>query len=374
MRIEGDWLSRPATQAALRIAGEGALIVGGAVRNAIQGKPINDVDIATPLPPQEVLARAAKAGVKAVPTGLDHGTVTLVIDGTPFEVTTFRRDVETDGRHATVAFAEDAAVDASRRDFTMNALYARADGTVVDPLGGVEDARAGRVRFVGDPDARITEDYLRILRFFRFHAIYGTGEPGQAGVAASARHAAKLDRLSAERIGAEMRKLLGAQTPAGTVAAMAGAGVLTPVLPGFDLDALRRLEAVERHHDLAPHWPRRLAALGGARDRLRLSKAEEAEVARLRSAPEAEPHALGHLLGADAARDVLALRGTLDAQGLGELALGAAARFPLSGRDLAGRIEPGPALGAELSRLRDLWIASRFTLDRDALLAEVGSA
>ena len=180
-RLGDPWLVAPRTQAVCALlteAGHAAYLVGGCVRNALLGAPVADIDLATDALPQAVLALAEAAGVKAVPTGIEHGTVTLVLEGQPFEVTTFRRDVETFGRHAVVAFSRDIAEDAARRDFTMNALYAKPDGALVDPLGGLPDLRAGRVRFVGAAEARIAEDYLRILRFFRFHAWYGHPEDG----------------------------------------------------------------------------------------------------------------------------------------------------------------------------------------------------
>ncbi|MGB3406471.1 MAG: CCA tRNA nucleotidyltransferase, partial [Jannaschia sp.] len=237
MKIEADWLTAAGTQAVMAMlsqAGHQALGVGGCVRNALLRRPVADVDIATDALPRQVMDLARTAGFGAIPTGIDHGTVTVVVAGAPFEVTTFRRDVETDGRHAVVVFSRDVAEDAARRDFTMNALYARADGTVIDPLEGLADLRAGVVRFIGDPVERITEDYLRILRFFRFTAWYGDPATGlqPEGLAACAEHADGLARISAERIGQEMCKLLGAADPAPAVAAMARAGILARVLPG----------------------------------------------------------------------------------------------------------------------------------------------
>ena len=213
MRISPAWLTDPAVRrlcAMLTDAGYEAWFVGGCVRNALIGAGASDLDITTDARPETVTELGERAGFRVVPTGIDHGTVTVVVDGTPFEITTFRRDVETDGRHATVAFADTAEEDARRRDFTMNALYAAPDGTVLDPLGGAADALAGHVRFIGDPNRRITEDYLRILRFFRFFAWYGDPAHGidAEGLAACAAHVDGIDSLSAERLGQEMRKLL----------------------------------------------------------------------------------------------------------------------------------------------------------------------
>ena len=266
-RIDAPWLAAPATQAvcaALTGAGHQALLVGGCVRNALLGRPVADIDLATDARPEAVIDLARRAGLKPVPTGVEHGTVTVVAEGRPFEVTTFRRDVATDGRRATVAFSTDLAEDAARRDFTMNALYCRPDGALVDPLGGLADLRAGRVRFVGDPAARIAEDYLRILRFFRIHAWYGDPAGGldPEGLAACAALQEGLARLSRERVGAEMTKLLAAADPAPAVAAMAAAGILGRVLPGADARALAPLVHAEAAAGAAPRWQRRAAALG----------------------------------------------------------------------------------------------------------------
>ena len=265
-RITGDWLDHPGTQAlcaAMETAGHRALLVGGCVRNALLGVEVADVDLATDATPQTVSTIAEAAGFRPVPTGIDHGTVTVIAGGKPHEITTFRRDVETDGRRAVVAYSTDIQEDAQRRDFTMNALYADRHGTLIDPLGGLPDLLARRVRFVGDPETRIREDYLRILRFFRFHAAYGDPDGGidPEGLAACAALADGLDGISRERIHAELRKLLAARDPAPAVAAMSQAGVLARVLPGADPRALAPLV----HLDAAqpPRWLRRLAVLGG---------------------------------------------------------------------------------------------------------------
>ena len=218
-RLAGQWIEDAATQKVCRLltdAGHGAWLVGGCVRNALLGVPVADIDITTDARPGQVLDLAGTAGLRAIPTGIDHGTVTVIADGTPFEITTLRRDVATDGRHATVAFADTIAEDASRRDFTMNALYATADGTLHDPLGGLSDLQARRLRFIGDPLARIREDNLRILRFFRFTAHYADPAEGidPDGLAACAEEAEGLDRISAERIGSEVKRLLAAPDPA----------------------------------------------------------------------------------------------------------------------------------------------------------------
>lgn len=377
-RISGDWMvaAQPVC-AMLTAAGHRALFVGGCVRNALLDVAVADVDIATDAPPERVLHLAAAAGLKAVPTGIDHGTVTVIADHIPHEVTTLRRDVATDGRRAVVAFTDDLAEDAARRDFTMNALYATPDGQVIDPLGGLPDLVARRVRFVGDPVARITEDYLRILRFFRFHAVYGDPDAGldAEGLAACAAHADGIDRLSRERIGAEMRKLLSAPDPAPSVAAMAQAGVLRHVLPGADARWLAPLVHLEGAQ--APRWLRRLAVLGGeeAAERLRLSRSDAAALAAIRSAALSDAAAaeLGYRLGAERAGDAILVRAALMESAppkawAKEVARGAHAVFPVRAADLMPGLE-GAALGARLKALENRWIGSGFSLTREDLLA-----
>lgn len=377
MTVAGDWLTRPATQAvcaALTVAGYRALLVGGAVRNALLGQPVGDVDIATDALPAQVIVAVEAAGLRAVPTGIDHGTVTVVSDGIPHEVTTFRRDVETDGRHAVVAFTDDLAADAARRDFTMNALYATPEGAVIDPLGGLPDLLAGRVRFVGDPAARIAEDHLRILRFFRFQAWYGSEGLDAEGLAACAAGAGGIDALSRERVGAEMRKLLSAPNPAPAVASMAQSGILSRVLPGADPRALAPLIHLEPS---GPDWLRRLAALGGedAEARLRLSRAEAKDLAALRQAigDSDSPAVLGWKLGAARGADAVLLRAAVLEMPLpqgwpAEIARGAAATFPVTAADLMPALQ-GPALGARLKELEAEWLLSNLWKTREDLLS-----
>jgi len=381
MKVSGDWATRKATQAvceALTHAGHRALFVGGCVRNDLLGVAVADVDIATDARPKRVTELAQAAGLRVVPTGVEHGTVTVISAGVPHEVTTFRRDVETFGRRALVAFSDDLETDAARRDFTMNALYAEPGGAVIDPLGtGLTDLAARRLRFVGDPAARITEDYLRILRFFRFHAWYGAPEGGfdADGLAACAALHSGLETLSRERVGAEMRKLLAAPDPAPSVAAMAQTGVLAQVLLGADARALPILVHLE---DGQPGpWLRRLATLGGqdVTHRLRLSNAEARDLTTLRAGIEGmEPAAvLGYRHRALAGNIVLARAALLESPPpdgwQAQVARGAAARFPIRAADLMPALS-GPALGAHLRELEHRWIASDFTLDRSALLAE----
>ena len=383
-RITDAWLTEPATQAvcaALEAGGARALFVGGCVRNALLGVAVSDIDIATDARPERVIELARAANIRAVPTGIAHGTVTLVNRGIAHEVTTFRRDVRTDGRRAVIAFAERIEDDAARRDFTMNALYARPDGTVLDPLGGLPDMRARRVRFIRDATDRIREDYLRSLRYFRFHAWYGDPEAGFDPDALGA-IAANLDGLAAlsrERIGAEMLKLLAAPDPAPSVAAMRSTGALGKVLPGADDRLLGPLVHLEGQAGAAPDPLRRLACLGGVdmAEALRLSRAQARALDEMRDAAgnTAGPGELGFRLGAARARDVLLLRAAMlgapwDTGAMAAAERGARAVFPVGPADLMPRLQ-GAALGAALSRLERDWIASDFALTGAELLKRV---
>lgn len=380
-RLTDTWLTAPATQRVCRLltdAGAQALFVGGCVRNALLGVPVSDLDIATDAVPERVMELAGQAGIKAIPTGIAHGTVTLMSGGIPHEITTFRRDVATDGRRAVVAFSGDVAEDAARRDFTMNALYARPDGTVIDPLQGLPDLVARRVRFIGEASERIREDYLRSLRYFRFHAWYGDADQGlDAGaLAAIASHLDGLHQLSRERVGAEMLKLLGARDPAPSVAAMRSTGVLGALLAGTDDRALAPLIHVELALGLRPDPIRRLAALGDLEtvSSLRLSKAQGAELDRVRNAATSAAGAgeLGYRLKQDAGLSALALRCALfeqppETQAISDIKMGSRAVFPVSAKDLMPDLS-GPQLGAKLAELETKWIASGFRLSTAELL------
>ena len=380
MKISGDWLTRPATQAlcaALQAGGHRVLFVGGCVRNALLGELVGDLDLATDALPEKVVRLVEAAGFKAIPTGIDHGTVTVLAGGLPHEITTFRRDVQTDGRHAVVAYSTDLAQDAARRDFTMNALYADPSGAVIDPLGGLPDLRARRLRFVGEPAQRIREDYLRILRFFRFSATYGDPALGMdaEGLAACAELADGIDGLSRERIGAEMRKLLSARDPAPALASMAASGVLRHVLSGADPRYVAPLVHLEA--GAPPHWQRRLVVLGGQDwdSALRLSRSEQGLMARLRDqvGNALSPAALGWRLGPEAGADAVLARAAVLESPLpddwkADVARGAASRFPVTAADLMPALA-GPALGAKLAELESRWLASDLRLSRDDLLA-----
>ncbi|OCX61670.1 poly(A) polymerase [Thioclava sp. SK-1] len=379
MKLSGAWITSKSLQrvlACLSGAGHQALIVGGCVRNALLNAAVTDSDIATSATPQQVTDLVQANGMKAVPTGFDHGTVTVICDGVAHEVTTFRRDVDTDGRHATVAFSTDIADDAARRDFTMNALYAQADGTVLDPLGcGIADLRAGHLRFVGTPAERIREDYLRILRFFRFTAWYGAPDqgPDAEGLAACAQLADGLDNLARERVGQEMRKLLSAPNPSTAVGAMAQSGILNRILPGADPAVLFPLLHLE---DTAPDPLRRLAALTGfdVTDALRLSKSETRHLDELRRAISdlSPPAAIGYRYGTQIGGDALLVRAALIGQTLQPgwrdlLNEGADATFPVKAQDLMPGFE-GPRLGARLKELEAQWLAADFGLSKEDLL------
>ena len=382
MKLAAPWLDDPATATVMDLltrGGHGAWFVGGCVRNALLGLDVADIDIATDLRPDDVMALAQDAGVKVVPTGIDHGTVTLIADHRPFEVTTLRRDVATDGRRATIAFTDLVEDDAARRDFTMNALYAKADGTVLDPTGeGLADLAARRLRFIGNPHDRITEDYLRILRFFRFHAWYADPNAGidAEGLAACAALADGLGQLSRERVGAEIKKLLSAPNPAAAVAAMAQTGILARTLPGA---MARMLPILISFEDAPPDPIRRLAALEPVEVAagLRLSKADIARLTILRDGMSSttSPDALAYLHGADIAWDIAVLRASqfetqVDPTVRALIARGASAVFPIKPADLMPRLS-GAALGQALRTLEARWIASSFTLSRAELLSRL---
>ncbi|WP_103223871.1 CCA tRNA nucleotidyltransferase [Roseibium marinum] len=396
-----DWLRSAAVQAvfsAIEQDGDEARVVGGAIRNTLLGHPVPDVDIATTALPQDVMKRARDAGLKAIGTGLDHGTVTVVSRGFPYEVTTLREDVETFGRQARVVFGRNWVRDAERRDFTMNALYADRQGRLYDPLAGLEDCLAGRVRFIGDPDARIREDYLRILRFFRIFAAYGEGDMDAEGLGACLRQREGLRQLSAERIGHEMRRLLRARRAAPALRLMNDCGLLEIATGGLarieDFNALRGLD------DLAPETrdpELALVVLAGfvhedlerVCDRLRLSNAEGkrmktawAVMKRLKN-PVDPPSAASLLydFGRQGAIDgLLAVwaglraRKTADDDRFGvllsDLRIEAVPEFPLKGADLIASGHPsGPELGSFLKYLEEEWRESGFSLSKQELMA-----
>lgn len=397
------WMTATPTQTVLRaLSAGGATVrfVGGCVRDAILGLRPDDIDIATTDTPEAVMRRLQKAGLKAVPTGLAHGTVTAVVPPATFQVTTLRQDVDTDGRHAVVAFGTDWAADAARRDFTINALYADADGRLHDYTGGRADLAAGVVRFIGDPAARVAEDYLRVLRFFRFHARFGRGAPDAASLAACAAAATALDRLSGERIRDELLKILALPNADAALTLMLDGGVLPALLPEcrYEAERFRRLialqQAIAAATDTQPEvWPR-LAVLfpGGGEavaervaERLKLSNAQRL---RLQGLLDPVQPAVADLtdesafrlslyrLGPERCRDALLLAassGVID----GDLAVTRAAAsatwqrpvFPLRGADLlAVGFTPGPTVSALLRELEDWWASEGFRPGRETCL------
>ena len=396
------WLQRLETQAvfaALAARNFAARAVGGAVRNTLLGLPVTDVDIATTARPDEVVAAAEAAGLKAVPTGIAHGTVTIIAGGTAYEVTTLRKDVETHGRHATVAFTDDWTADARRRDFTLNALYCSAGGEVFDPLSGYADLMARRVRFIGDAGERIREDYLRILRFFRFTATYGEGPPDRSGLVACVRERAGLAVLSGERMREEMLRLLAAPRGAELISVMLDFGLLPQVLgaaprPGL----LARLIHLQAALGLAPDAVLRLAALAvevaedteRLRSRFRLSNEETAKLMRAAMrAPAIDPNASENTAkaylyaeGAAAFQESVLLawarsgEESASSAWRGRFALPErwhAPRFPIGGADvMALGVPAGPRVGELLRTLEAWWIAGDFTADEAALRVKLG--
>jgi poly(A) polymerase len=404
------WFKDPALErvfALLNTDGGEGRVVGGAVRNSLMGLPVSDIDMATTLTPETVVERARASGIKAVPTGIDHGTVTLVIDGKAFEVTTLRTDIETDGRRAKVAFSSDWQTDAERRDLTINALYADQRGDIVDLVGGLADVEKRNIRFIGDAATRIAEDYLRILRFFRFFAYYGSGRPDADGLRASAAARSKLHTLSAERIWSELRKLLTAEDPGRALLWMRQAGVLTEVVPETEkwgIDAIPALLATEKALGWRPDPLLRLAAivppdvarLEKMAARLRLANAEAGFLkAWAMAAPindEMSSAAFDRLLYRSGTEGIVArLKLALAAaRGKAEGDLNEMSRsarlgklldhaemwkkpsFPLNGSDvMAAGVRAGKRIGEILSDLENQWIDENFAADRAALLARL---
>jgi poly(A) polymerase len=375
--ITAKWLSSGASQTVCNMlldAGHQAWFVGGCVRNALLDAPVADLDLSTDAHPETVIALAKRAGLKVIPTGIDHGTVTVVVSGMPYEITTFRRDVETDGRRAVVAFATTMQEDALRRDFTMNALYAGSDGVVVDPLGGLPDLEARRVRFIEDAAQRIKEDYLRILRFFRFHAWYGDVDAGidPDGLAACAAHVEGLQELSKERIGQELIKLLLAPDTAPAMASLAATGALAQILPGARAAHLSVLVHIEDRAGLKPDAMRRLAVIGGMNvtENLRLSKAEAGTLAILTSGDDTTT--LAYRKGAQIAVDAMAVQAAvlgheIDSNKVKLAYFAETQTCPISASDLMPTLS-GAALGEALKKAEARWIASGFTLTKDQLL------
>jgi poly(A) polymerase len=400
-----DWLGDPRLKrllAALTADGGQARVAGGAVRNALLDEPVSDIDVATTEIPARVMELARRAGLDVHPTGLAHGTVTVVAkeatEARAFEVTTLRVDVETFGRHAEVAFTDDWAADAGRRDFTMNALYCDASGTIFDPVGGFPDLVGRRVRFVGKPEARIAEDFLRILRFFRFHARYGKGAPDSDGLSACVALQEGIGRLSAERIQQETLKLLVAPGAVPSLKVMADTGIAARILPtGQDLARFSRMADIDARHGYEPDPVLRLAAVGlrsasnaaTLREALRLSNAEHDRLQLLAQSEPPTPalsdnerRMVLYRMGPEGFRDAvrLAWAGSRedfpaeDWAGLLQLPeRWPVPRFPLSGADLARRgIASGPEMGRLLKRLEDWWMGAGFP-EKEAVLQQLAA-
>ena len=381
-----EWLQAPSTQQLLAAFGEVPLrFVGGCVRDALLGRPVGDIDCATPLLPEATMALLKEHDIKAVPTGLAHGTITAVIDGKPFEITTLRRDVSCDGRRAVVAFSKDWQEDAARRDFTMNALYCDARGNLYDYHNGIADAKAGYVRFIGDASARIGEDALRILRFFRFYATHGQGAPDSAAMAACTQHRDLLKTLSAERVQHELLKLLAAPDPRAALSAMHESGVLKTLLP-----ECRGKDAPYSSH---PHPLLRLALMLGAPSaaqavaaRLKLSNQDrdlllmlaahpneawpDTDVEILQVARHLSPEHYALLLRRNAAW--LGLSDAQCEEKLAHVARLSIPSFPVRGQDLIARGMPaGSLIGETLAQLERDWEASDYRLSKEELLAKL---
>ncbi|NBW75062.1 MAG: CCA tRNA nucleotidyltransferase [Sphingomonadaceae bacterium] len=364
-----DWTRREDLAVLVAALGTGnARYVGGAVRDTLLGMPVKDVDIATPLEPQVVMRRLKEAAIQVVPTGIDHGTVTAVLPKGPVEITTLRHDVSTDGRRATVAFASDWQDDAARRDFTINALYADpATGQIFDWFGGLDDLAARRVRFIGDPHQRIREDHLRILRYFRFQARFGSMPADAPSESACAELAATLKGLSRERIGMEMMNLLSLSDPAPTIARMAELGVLEVVLPEADVAPLAALVAQEARQQIVPDPLRRLAALLPAdvqlaeaiASRFRLSGAQKKRLAlaAARDGSSIAARPLAYRVGREAALDRLLIDG-IDVAPLTGWTI---PEFPLKGGEIVARgIKAGPEVARVMRSVESGWIAAGF--------------
>ena len=365
--------------AAFEESGARLFYVGGCIRNAVMGVAATDIDLTSDAVPDQMRRIAQARGIRVIDTGADHGTLTFVLGGKSYEITTFRKDIATDGRHAEVAFGTSLEDDAARRDFTMNALYAEASGQVVDPLEGLADAQARRLRFIGEPQARITEDYLRILRFFRFWAWYGDPLEGvdAPALAACAALQSGLDPISKERISTELLKLLAAPDPAPALAAMEAAGILGRVLPGASARPVSLLVHLEQGH--APDALRRLACLGGeaVQECLRLSNVQARQVEALRYHGQNTSKALAHgyALGAAQGWSSWLLRAAWTEHRVTEseheaVRRGAQSMCPVSAAELMPKYQ-GPALGEALKRAQDIWIARDMQITKDEILAHL---
>jgi poly(A) polymerase len=387
------WFAAPAVQQlwqVTRAAGVELRLVGGAVRNALLGAAVTELDFAINVPPERCEAIFQAAGIKTIRTGFEHGTITAVIDGQGFEITSLRADIKTDGRHALVTYTNDWAADAARRDFTINALYADQNGKIYDYGDGVDDLRAGRVRFIGDAALRIAEDHLRILRFFRFHAWYGKSAPDPIALQACSAAAAKLSNLSVERIWQELKKLLAAPEPVSVVTAMLAGNILSSILPEIHDEALlKKMIAVQKQYHLSDLLPRFAVLLPNDEtaaekigERLRLSLDEQEQLAVIKRRPDFSGHDLLQLrllryrhslracrhwlqiLAAEKAQDITAA--------LALLASWQPPVLPVNGNDVMQiGVTAGPAVGQLLRQVETWWLTHDFQPDRAACLAQL---
>ncbi|MEJ6707653.1 MAG: CCA tRNA nucleotidyltransferase [Amylibacter sp.] len=384
MKLTADWVHDANVQrlfSAFEDRGHQIFFVGGCVRNALLNCAVADLDVSTSAIPEQTISVAKSEGFKFIPTGLEHGTITIIIGDRNFEVTSFRKDVETHGRRAVVAFSNNIMDDALRRDFTMNALYADYTGEVIDPLSGMGDLKNRKVRFIADAQDRIKEDYLRILRYFRFHAWYANQEEGmdQDAMAAIAENIEGLGLISKERIGAELRKILSAADPVRTIATMENCGVLAHIIPGSSARALGPLTLLEETAGLKADWQRRLLALGGTDQsaKLRLSRAESKRIATFHKAMDRGAGSVetAYWYGKDTALDLaLIIAATLETHThpdlLNQINEGSSALFPVAANDLSKTIN-GKAIGDALRALETEWVASGFAKTKQELLANV---
>ena len=388
-RLHADWLTAPQTLSVMKALEAakvgGARFVGGCVRNTLMGRTVDDIDIATQLEPEQTLAALKAAGIRAIPTGIEHGTITAIVDDKPFEITSLRRDVETDGRRAVVAFTQDWVEDAQRRDFRLNALYADADGNVFDPTGGgLDDAAAGRVIFIGDADQRLREDYLRILRFFRFNAWYGA-EIDAEGLAACARQADGLSKIARERIWKEFKKLLTAPDPTTAIDAMAASGVLDQVLPHHrGTDSLHDLRVTEQllRSGVDPMLrlmsliPRSAFAVHSLSEAMRMSNDETRRISTWAADNLPEPvgmrgqelRATLYWHGVQAVTDRAMLSGADVRDLLAAAKSWREPKLPINGDDALAAGLKGQDIGNALSHVARVWVDSDFMMERDELL------
>ena len=383
MKISADWLSKPSTQLVMQIllsGGHQAFFVGGCVRNTLFGFKATDIDISTNATPKRVMELMNKAGLKTIPTGIDYGTVTVVADKQNYEITTFRKDIETDGRRAKVKFSGSVFEDAKRRDFSINAIYSEQNGTILDPLNVIADITDKRIKFIGDPYLRIKEDYLRILRFFRFLALFGReDETYKKEIAAINDLRDGLDRISAERKSDEILKLFAAPNPKYSVFLMETADINSKIFDNYDCDSLDNLKKLEDRLEVSPSATRRLAAFtnDNLKSLLRFSnKIEKAhKVLREEAISKKDAAELSYRYNDRVALDIILVRSSLNNKEFNDsvfsrIELGSAAKFPIKSVDLVEYFS-GRKLGEMLSCLEQKWIESDFTLNKEMLMSTI---